>query len=108
MISDILLECLQLIHLNLVTCYFGGIQDDILHFVNSIWNLPKLICCYLSLNLKYELVISIPTNFSLSMEHLSIVGVSHYANQLIHLSEHTPRLRYLSFDLSKIGDGEEL
>jgi hypothetical protein len=108
MISDILPECSQLIHLNLTACYFGCTQDEILRFINSVWNLPKLIYCYLSLNFKYGLYIHVPTNISLSMEHLSIVGVSYRPSQLADLSEHTPRLRYLAFDSSGISDGEEL
>jgi hypothetical protein len=108
MINDILPECSQLIHLNLTACHFGCTQDDILRFMNNIWSLPKLIYCYLSLSLKYGLYIPTPTNLSLSMEHLSIVGVSYQVSQLIHLCECTPRLRYLSFDLSSIRGGEEL
>lgn len=108
MITNILPECPQLIHLHLTACYFGGTQDNILQFMNSVWKLPKLIYCYLSLNLKYGLNISIPTSISLSIEHLSIVGVSYHANQLTQLCENTPHLRYLSFDLSNIHGIEQL
>jgi hypothetical protein len=110
MISEILPECSQIIHLNLTECYFGCKQDEILHFVNNIWNLPKLINCYLNLSLKYGSYFPIPTNISLSIEHLSIVGISYKISELIDLYEHTPHLRYLAFDLSHIhrADDKEL
>jgi hypothetical protein len=107
-ISEILLECPQLIHLNLTSCYFGRRQDDILRLMNSIWNLSKLIYCYLNLNFKYGLNMSTPTNVSSSMEHLSILGVSCHIGQLTHLCEHTPRLRYLVLDLSVTHGNEQI
>ena len=104
MISEILLECPNVTHLNLTACYFGRKQDDILCFVNSIWGLPKLIYCHLDIDLKYGLIITTPTNFSLTMEHLFIVGVQYRIGQLTQLCEYTPRLRYLALDLYRRGD----
>jgi hypothetical protein len=98
-ISEILLESPELIRLSLTGCYFGCKQDDILHLINSIWSLPKLIYCYLNIDLKHGFNIPTPTNFSLSMEHLSIIGVPYRISQLIDLFEHTPRLGYLALDL---------
>ena len=107
-ISDILLECPNLTHLTLIGCYFGCKQVEVLHFINSIWSLSKLFYCYLDIDLKTGLNISTPTVFSLSMEHLSIVGVPYRIVQLINVCEHTPHLRYLALDLYRIGDDEAL
>lgn len=107
-IIDILSECSQLIHLHLNVCYFGTTQNTIRSFIDCVWKLPKLINCYLNLSFKHGLFISIPTNISLSIEHLSVIGVLYNGEQLNELCEHTPYLRYLSFDLSNIQSVKEL
>ncbi|CAF1548940.1 unnamed protein product, partial [Adineta steineri] len=98
-VSEILLECPQLIRLSLTGCYFNCKQNQILEFINSIWNLSKLIYCYLNLDLKHGLHIVTPTQYSLSIEHLSIVGVPCRISQLNLLCQYTPHIRYLALDL---------
>ncbi|CAF0740751.1 unnamed protein product [Rotaria sp. Silwood1] len=107
-ICEILSECPQLKHLNLTSCYFGCQQDDILRFVNCVWSLPKLIYCYLNMNFKYGFQMPISTNVSSSLEHLSVLGVSYRVDQLTHLCERTPRLRYFSLELSSTYSAEVL
>ncbi|CAF0843958.1 unnamed protein product [Rotaria sordida] len=107
-ICEILFECPQLIHLNLTSCYFGCKQDDILQFVNCIWSLPKLTYCYLNMSFKHGLHMPISTNISLSLEHLSVLGISYRIDQLTHLYEHTPHLRYFALELSSTCSGVEI
>jgi hypothetical protein len=107
-ITEVLLECPQITHLNLTACYFGCKQNDILHFMNTIWSLPQLTHCYLDMDLKHGLHIPTPTAFSLSMKHLSIVGVPYRIGQLGDLCVHTSCLRYLALDLYRIHVDEEL
>ncbi|CAF1345796.1 unnamed protein product [Adineta ricciae] len=99
-IGDILVECPQLVRLSLTGCYFACTQKEILHFMNIVWRLPKLIYCYLNMDFKHGSQILSPTIFSAAIEHLTIIGVSYPAGQVINLCEHTPRLRYLALDLS--------
>ncbi|CAF1265183.1 unnamed protein product [Adineta steineri] len=107
-ISEILLECPQLIRLSLTGCYFNCKQNQILEFINNIWNLSKLIYCYLNLDLKHGLHIVTPTQYSLSIEHLSIVGVPCRISQLNLLYQYTPHIRYLALDLYRDNNDEEL
>ncbi|CAF2325843.1 unnamed protein product [Rotaria sp. Silwood2] len=107
-IFELLSECSQLVRLNLTSCHFECKQDDILRFVNCIWSLPKLIFCYLNMNFKHGFHMPISTNVSLSLEHLSVLGVSYRADQLTHLYAHTPSLRYFALDLSSTHSAEQL
>lgn len=108
LISDILRECPQLIHLNLTSCYFGRQQDDILCLVKCIWSLPKLIYCYLNIIVKTGFYMPTPDCVSLSLEHLSVLGVMYRIDQLASLYECTPHLRYLSLDLTSTSSVTEI
>ncbi|CAF3262188.1 unnamed protein product [Rotaria socialis] len=107
-VCEVLCECPQLIHLNLNSCYFGGKQDDILRFVNCVWSLPKLTYCCLNMSFKHGLTMPISNNISLSLKHLSVLGVSYRIDQLTQLCEYTPHLQYFTFDLSSTRSGEEI
>ena len=103
-ITDILPECQQIIHLNLTSCYFQCPINEIHRLINNIWNLPSLIYCYLNLIFKSETHVPVPTTISRSIEHLTIIGVWIHLNELTHLSQCTPRLRYFAFDYSQTND----
>ena len=98
LINEILPECSSIIHLNLTSCFFQCSESGIRRLMNTIWNLPSLIYCYLSFILKIESHVPLPTNISSTIEHLTIIGAWIYPNQLGNLSECTPRLRFLAFD----------
>ena len=107
-ISELLTECPHLIRLKLTACYFGRKQDDLLRIVNTIWTLPRLIHCQLDIDLKHGFTFPTPTHVSVSMEHLSNVGVPYRIAQLASLCEQTPRLRSLALDLCRQRDSEQL
>ena len=107
-ISDMLNECPQLTRLRVTACYFGRKQDDIQCFVETIWSLPKLIHCHLDIDMKHGFSFPTPTRVSMSIEHLSNVGVPCRIGQLVRLCNQTPRLRSISLDLYHLQDTGQL
>jgi len=97
-LCGILLECQQIIHLNLTACYFEHSIEDLL---NSIWSLPNLIFCYLNLVFKSDFqTLRIPKQYSVSIKHLTIIGVSFDLDRMSSFCEHTPQLEYLAIDVT--------
>lgn len=104
---DILPECPSIVHLNLTSCFFQCSNTEIVRLMNTIWGLPALIYCYLSLIFKIENHVPIPTKVSSTIEHLTIIGAWIYPNQLANLSQSTPRLRFLAFDYAVPYGGQD-
>ncbi|CAF2476191.1 unnamed protein product [Rotaria sp. Silwood2] len=100
--NNTLSKCFHLTNLTLTKCCFPYTQADIRHFMNDIWNLPKLKYFYLDTYTKYDVSFPALTNSSSSIEHLSISGFCNLDRLLVRLYHNTPYLRYLTVNLDCI------
>ncbi len=98
MLNEIILQCRDLqylTHLNIINSNCTEGRDSL---IDSIWSLSKLTHCYLSHISKFgSWFNSISINLS-SMQYFTINSSYLYSNILFSIFEHTPNLRYLSFD----------
>jgi hypothetical protein len=98
LINRIILDCSNLIYLNLNKCHF----DEIC--MNNIWNLPKLKSFYLD----NDIVTPSPTRTSSSLQDLSIQNDLFSLNYLISLFKYTPNLQNLNIRITDTSDGEQI
>jgi hypothetical protein len=88
--------CDYLTHLNLINCYYTDGPSDLLVLLNTVWSLPRLTHFHFDLNSREEGFIFVPTQIPLSLQYLSISGLSYGSKELAGLLEKTRRLRFLA------------
>jgi hypothetical protein len=102
-VCDMMMELPHLSYLTHLTFSQNRFQYDhasALCLVNSIWILPKLIYCYLGIELASHVSFPAPSVTSLSLERLIFSSIKGSWSQLALLFKHTPNLQHLdhSFD----------
>ncbi|CAF1373660.1 unnamed protein product [Rotaria magnacalcarata] len=93
---------LCMIHLKYLTItnYFNENSVDFDCLINQIWLLPKLIRCTLnSPSIATQFSLSSLSTRSSSIEYFSTVNLQFFCDDMSHLFEYTPRLRYLRVTL---------
>jgi hypothetical protein len=99
---------INLTHLNINHCEVLNDWNIVDSLINNIWSLPKLTHCYLDINNIDEDYSIVPMTISLSLECLSIKNVRYNVEELIHLFEYTPCLRYLDITIKEESDNQIL
>ncbi|CAF1269903.1 unnamed protein product [Rotaria sordida] len=89
----------NLTHLTLAGCYLKFDQINAQRLIDSIWNLSKLIYCYLNISFN-ENNILVPTVMSSSLKYVFIWGIEHCQNEINALFKQTPCLQYFSILLN--------
>jgi len=92
---------IHLTHLNITHCQVLNDWNIVYSLINNIWSLPKLTHCQLDINVIDEDYILLPTVISSTLESLSIKSIHCNFEELVHLFEHTPRLRYLDIAINE-------
>ncbi|CAF3675001.1 unnamed protein product [Adineta steineri] len=113
MMDKIMLDLPYLSNLTYLTfeeCYFPGQnnQDKAISYVNSIWNIPKLVSCTFKVQYKYQKshhfvnkyrrdnsLYILPTVTSSTLKCLSFIGLEQCDIMMDQLFIHTPSLRRL-------------
>ncbi len=79
-----------------------------LTFVNSIWNIPKLVHCHLAVCLNWQLYFPAPTVISSTLKYLFISGSECNFNEMASLFKHSPCIQKLVIDIFIIKDSTEI
>ena len=88
------------------TLHYQYDRENISYMLHIIWNLPKLIHCYLtniSINFS-DGELTFPDAISSSMKYLSIDEMQFTLNQVFTLLKQTPNLRYLHINIKTLHD----
>ncbi|CAF3867230.1 unnamed protein product [Rotaria sp. Silwood1] len=110
-LDKLITECshlLSLTHLTLTKCYISMNGNNAHQLYSKIWSLSKLKYCYIDISFAHGSCFPMPTIISTSLKHLSIINMSCYLNELIHLFQSTPYLQYLSIDSMDYANDYEL
>ncbi|CAF2805783.1 unnamed protein product [Rotaria sp. Silwood2] len=90
---------INLTYLTLAGCYLQFNKINSQQLIDSIWNIPKLIYCYLNISFG-ENNIFIPTVMSSSLKYVFIWGIEHSQNEINALIKQTPCLESFSILLN--------
>ncbi|CAF3808035.1 unnamed protein product [Rotaria sordida] len=110
-LDKLISECSQLIsltHFTLIKCYISINRSNANRLYSKIWSLSKLNYCYLDISFTHASYFPMSTVISTSLKHLSIINISCYLNELIHLFQSTPNLQYLSIEFMDYANEFEL
>jgi len=100
-LDKLLTECSDLpclTYFKLHDCHLSIDRNHASNLYNRIWNLPKLVHCYLDIHFSNGNYFPRPTCVSQSLEYLSFLNLSCYSKELIDLFQSTPNLRSLIAD----------